>query len=627
MSTIVGAYEPVAFGMAAKPRHPMLHFLEDLHRQHRTCHEGEVATYIPELGRADPNLFGIAISTIDGQVHEVGDTRHPFSIQSISKPFVYGLALQDHGLKHVMNHVGVEPSGDAFNSISLDPLTGRPLNPMINAGAIASAGLIKADSPAQRTQRILDMFAAFVGHEVRIDEQVCKSESDTGFRNRAIANLLRNFNMIEGDPDKVVDVYFKQCSALVDCRDLALMAATLAAGGISPATGKRVLEADHVRQMLSVMATCGMYDFAGEWLFRVGMPAKSGVAGGLIGVLPGQMGIAVFSPRLDARGNSVRGIRVFDDLAAMLGLHMFRRTSTSRSFIRHHYTGAQVHSKRQRPGAQMRQLSKVGASIGVWELQGHVSVYGMELIVRDILAHCDPTEFMIIDFRRVSGIDEPAAGMLAQFIDSISPRIHHIFLCHADRHPVLRTALKAVLSPSAEDAVRCVGEADEAIEWSESLLLSQCDESDIKPAEGIEQFDIVNSFSREQLMVLNAMLRPGHAHDQEYIIREGDEVDGVYFLLRGSASVTTEPEPGKTIRLSTCSTVMTFGEMALLDRKPRSASVRADGDVEYLFLPLADFERLRSDRPDIALRLLENLSRGLSDKLRRANAEIRALGA
>ena len=627
MSTIVGAYEPVTFGMAAKPRHPMLHFLEDLHRQHRSCHEGEVATYIPELGRADPNLFGIAISTIDGQVHEVGDTRHPFSIQSISKPFVYGLALQDHGLKHVMKHVGVEPSGDAFNSISLDPLTGRPLNPMINAGAIASAGLVKADSPAHRTQRVMDMFASYVGHEVKIDEQVCKSESDTGFRNRAIANLLRNFNMIEGDPDKVVEVYFQQCSALVDCRDLALMAATLAAGGISPATGKRVLEADHVRQMLSVMATCGMYDFAGEWLFRVGMPAKSGVAGGLIGVLPGQMGIAVFSPRLDARGNSVRGIRVFDDLAAMLGLHMFRRTSTSRSFIRHHYTGSQVHSKRQRPQAQMRQLAKVGNAIGVWELQGHLSVYGMELIVRDILTHCDPTEFMIIDFRRISGIDDPAAGMFAQFIQSISPRIHHIFLCFADRHPALLTALKAVLSPAAEEAVQLVEEADAAIEWSESLLLSQGDESDIKPATDIEQFDLVHSFNREQLIVLNATLRKGQAQDREAMIREGDEADGVYFLLRGSASVTTEPEPGKTIRLSTCSAGMTFGEMALLDRKPRSASVRADGEVEYLFLPLNEFERLRIDRPDIALRLLENLSRGLSDKLRRANAEIRALGA
>ena len=627
MSTIVGAYDPAALGVPAKPRHPMLHFLEELHRQHRACHEGEVATYIPQLGRADPNLFGIALSTIDGQVHEIGDTRHPFSIQSISKPFVYGLALQDHGLKHVLERVGVEPSGDAFNSISLDPLTGRPFNPMINAGAIASAGLVKADSQAHRSQRILDMFTSYVGHEVKIDEEVCKSESDTGFRNRAIANLLRNFNMIEGDPDKVVEVYFQQCSALVDCRDLALMAATLAAGGISPATGKRVLDADHVRQVLSVMATCGMYDFAGEWLFRVGMPAKSGVAGGLIGVLPGQMGIAVFSPRLDPRGNSVRGIRVFDDLAAMLGLHMFRRTATTRSFIRHHYTGDQVHSKRQRPRSQMKQLAKVGGAIGVWELQGHLSVYGMELIVREILSQCDPTEFMIIDFRRVSGLDDPAAGMLAQFVESITPRIHHLFMCHAERHPAIQHALKAILSEAAQEAVQFKGESDEALEWCESLMLKQTDESDNKPAHGIEHFDLVHAFNREQLSVLNAMLRPGHAYDGEIIIREGDEADGVYFLLRGSASVTTEPEPGKTIRLSTCSTVMTFGEMALLDQKPRSASVRADGDVDYLFLPLAEFERLRRDRPDIALRLLENLSRGLSDKLRRANAEIRALGA
>ncbi len=627
MSTIVGGPASFDFGLAAKPPHPLVSFLEDLHRQHRQCHEGEVATYIPELGRANPDWFGIAIATIDGQVHEAGDTRQPFSIQSISKPFVYGLALQDHGLEKVLKHVGVEPSGDAFNSISLDPRNGRPFNPMINAGAIASAGLIKAATPEKRIDRILDMFAGYVGHEVTIDQEVCRSESDTGFRNRAIANLLRNFQMIDGDPDKVVEVYFQQCSILADCRDLALMAATLAAGGVSPATGRRVLQGDHVRQMLSIMATCGMYDFAGEWLFRVGMPAKSGVSGGLIGVLPGQMGIAVFSPRLDERGNSVRGIRVFDDLAAMLGLHMFRRTSTSRAFIRHHYTGQHVHSRRQRPAAQMKQLVAHGGSIGVWELQGHLSVYGMELVVRDILANCDPTEFMIIDFRRVSGLDEPAARMLAQFIEGISPRIHHIFLCHTQRHVTLPLALKSTLTGFAADAVRMMGETDQALEWCESRLLSQGDESDGKPAQGIDHFDLVHSLTREQLMVLDSMLVRDVAYDQEIIIREGDVADGLYFLLRGSASVTTEPEPGRTIRLSTCSTMMTFGEMALLDHKPRSASIRADGEVEYLFLSLAAFERLRDDRPDIALRLLENLARGLSDKLRRANAEIRALGA
>ncbi len=627
MSTITGSFESVALERPEKPRHPLIHFLEDLHRKHKDCHEGEVATYIPELGRADPDWFGIAIATIDGQVHEAGDTRQPFSIQSISKPFVYGLALQDHGIEKVMRHIGVEPSGDAFNSISLDPLTGRPFNPMINAGAITAAGLVKADSPAHRSRRILDMFAGYVGHPVGLDEQVHRSEAETGFRNIAIANLLRNFQMIEGDPREVVDVYFQQCAALVDCRDLALMAATLAAGGISPATRRRVLDADNVRQILSVMATCGMYDFAGEWLFRVGMPAKSGVAGGIIGVLPGQLGIAVFSPRLDPKGNSVRGIRVFNDLAAMLGLHMFRRTSTTRSFIRHHYNGSQVHSRRQRPRAQMRKLAQVGAAIGVWEMQGHLSVFGMELVIRQVLSDCDEIDYMVFDFRRVSAANEPAAGLFVQFLESIAPRVRYIFLTHVDRQPVLLARLRKAMSCAIVETVRITGETDEAVEWCESHLLAGHDESDRKPAQGIEQFDIVQSFNHEQITILLSMLRPGRAADKECIIREGDEADGVYFLLRGSASVIIEPQPGRTIRLSTCSTMMTFGEMALLDRKPRSATVRADGEVDYLFLPIGEFERLRMDRPDIALRLLENLSRGLSDKLRRANEEIRALGA
>jgi len=294
---------------------PIQDYLERLHRSHADLREGEVATYIPELAKANPEWFGICVATTDGQVYEVGDARQPFTIQSISKPFTYGLALEDRGVDAVLARIGVEPTGDAFNSISLAPTTGCPLNPMINAGAIAAASLVAGDSPPDRFTRLLGAYSLYAGRALEVDRAVYESERSTGHRNRAIGHMLRNFDIVDGDPELALDLYFRQCSVSVDCRDLSIMAATLANGGLNPLSGERAIRADLVEKILSVMTTCGMYDYAGEWLYGIGIPAKSGVAGGILVVLPGQVGIGIFSPRLDGRGNSVRGIRVCADLS------------------------------------------------------------------------------------------------------------------------------------------------------------------------------------------------------------------------------------------------------------------------------------------------------------------------
>ncbi len=223
---------------------PVLDSLAQLHRAHAKCTEGKVATYIPELAKADPNWFGICLVTVNGTVYEVGDSLQPFTIQSISKPFVYGLALEDNGRVPVLQKVGVEPTGDAFNSISLDPATGRPRNPMINAGAIATAGLIAGKTPATRLKRVVEAFGLYAGRELNLDEAVYRSESETGHRNRAIGHMLRNFDVITSDPTPVVELYFKQCSVSVTCRDLGVMAATLANRGVNPVTGKQAIRGD-----------------------------------------------------------------------------------------------------------------------------------------------------------------------------------------------------------------------------------------------------------------------------------------------------------------------------------------------------------------------------------------------
>ncbi len=276
-------------------------YLEGLHRNHANIDTGTAASYIPELLKADPAWLGIALIMVDGHVYQVGDSRQPFTIQSISKAITYGLALEDQGIDAVLSKVDVEPSGEAFNSISLEPGTGRPSNPMINAGAIATVGLVEGDTPEAKFSRMLTCYEKYLGHPAVMDEDVYRSEKSTGHRNRAIAYLLHNSNVIEKDPDEVLDVYFKQCSLLVTCEDLALIGATLANSGVNPITGIRALQSRYVPNVLSVMSSCGMYDYSGAWIYEIGMPAKSGV-GGDRGCVAGPVRAGrVFSPARRAR--------------------------------------------------------------------------------------------------------------------------------------------------------------------------------------------------------------------------------------------------------------------------------------------------------------------------------------
>jgi glutaminase len=298
--------------------------LKDLYSKYLPCLDGHTADYIPELAKVDINQFAIVIVTVDGQIFKIGDSNKKFTLQSVSKPFVYGLALETHGRELMLSKVGVEPTGDAFNSIiELEKKSHRPYNPMINSGAIAVSSLINGKNLTNRLQHILDLFENYVGHPLSVDENVFLSEKKTAHRNRAIANLLKHFNIIEGDIEESLDLYFKQCSILVDTLDLALIAATLGNGGVQPVTGTKVLESDSARDILSLMFTCGMYDSAGEWAYSVGLPAKSGVSGGLLAVVPGKMGIAVYSPLINDRGHSVRAMKVFKDLAQVYDLSVF----------------------------------------------------------------------------------------------------------------------------------------------------------------------------------------------------------------------------------------------------------------------------------------------------------------
>lgn len=297
--------------------------IEQLHRQFKDVNEGEIATYIPELAKANPDWFGIAIVTTDGKIYSTGDVNQNFTIQSASKPFTYGMALEDNGREKVFSRVAVEPVGKTFNAIVLDEKTGRPPNPMMNSGAIVVGDLIKGEHITEKLTRLIKVFKLYTGHDVHMDAPVFTSERLTSYRNRAITNLLYASGTITSDIEEVLDFYIQQCSMTINAIDLATMASALANQGINPCTGERALQETYVRDVLSVMYSCGMYDSSGEWAYRVGMPAKSGVSGGIFAVAPNRMGIAVFSPLLDERGHSVRGLKVFEALSEKLCLHVF----------------------------------------------------------------------------------------------------------------------------------------------------------------------------------------------------------------------------------------------------------------------------------------------------------------
>lgn len=297
--------------------------LEQLVTEHREAHHlGKVAAYIPELGKGDPSLAGIALWGPEG-LTSAGDSQVLFTLQSISKIITLMVVLRDRGEEEVFSRVGPEPTGDPFNSIvKLETSERRPLNPMINAGAIAVCGMLEGSTVEERFSRVIGLLEEILGRKVTIDEGVYQSEKATGHRNRSLAYFLKDTGVLDGDVEEVVDLYFRQCSILVTCEELARIGLFLASKGVTM-EGKRLLPRGIVRLVTTFMVTCGMYNASGEFAIQVGIPAKSGVAGGILAVVPDKFGLGTFGPALDAKGNSVVGVRMLRDLSRKLDLSIF----------------------------------------------------------------------------------------------------------------------------------------------------------------------------------------------------------------------------------------------------------------------------------------------------------------
>ncbi|QFU77232.1 glutaminase [Halioglobus maricola] len=298
--------------------------VDEAYAKFKNVKEGANADYIPILASVPSDMFGVVIITRDGEVYSAGEQKYEFSIQSVSKPFTASLIMAEQGPKTLREKIGVEPTGLPFNSkIALEIYEDRSVNPLVNAGAIAAVSLVEADSEKERWKKVLGNIEAYAGRELTVLEEVYDSEYETAWSNRGIANLLYNYGRLYSDPEEALRVYTRQCSIGINTHDLAMMGATLANEGVNPVTGKKVLDKEDVPELLAIMATAGFYDESGEWMYSAGLPAKTGVGGGIVAVVPGKFAIATFAPPLNPAGNSVKGLKAISYISGKLGVGLY----------------------------------------------------------------------------------------------------------------------------------------------------------------------------------------------------------------------------------------------------------------------------------------------------------------
>ncbi len=612
----LGSSMPADVRRVAPPvQPPVAQFLAACVAAHANNSDGAVANYIPELSKANPAHFGVALATTDGHVYEAGDSQVQFTIQSISKAFVFALALERLGHERVEATIGVEPSGEPFNSIHLNG-DNRPFNAMVNAGAIACSGLIHQIAGDLAFERILEALSSFAGRALDVDEQVFESERATGDRNRAIAFLLRNYDVVRGDVNAVLDVYFRQCSILVNARDLAVMAATLANRGINPITGEQVVSPYAVARTLSVMTSSGMYDYAGEWVYRVGIPAKSGVGGGIVAALPSQFGLGTFSPLLDSHGNSVRGLKVCEEFSSHFDLHVLNRNSDVRTSVIADYDIRGMSSRRNRQPSEQQILDERHKEIRVIELIGALSFASVDYVTRRLTRENPRPQFQIVDMRRVPTMTKGAGMLLAKSLAMLTNTGTTVILSGLEKS----SDEWAVIAPLVADIskLRVFELLDEAIEWAEDqIIYLYGGYENAQESAGLSEHFLLSGLTEEEIAELASLTTPRRFQSGQRIITCGDAATSLFFLQAGMVSVKLP----SGVRLATLTQGMVFGEMALIEG-PRHADVWADTAITCLELPLEEFRKFRDKSPAIGERIARNLAAILARRLIAANNKI-----
>src|SRR6266702_2969982 len=608
---------PASAWTRSKP--PLLRFLNTCLNEFYAETSGTVAAYLPALGKADPAYFGISLATLDGHVYEVGDSRVPFTIQSMSKPFVFALALDLLGAGRVESAIGVEPSGDPFNSIRLNA-DNHPFNPMVNAGAITCTGLIHESKGADAFEQIRLALSRFAGRDLAVDEAVYTSESQTGDRNRAIGYLLKTNAVISDNVSSVLDVYFRQCSVRVTARDIAIMAATLANRGVNPVSGEQVVTPYAISRTLSVMTSSGMYDFAGEWIYRIGIPAKSGVGGGMLAALPARLGLGSYSPKLDKHGNSVRGIKVCEALSSHYDLHMLNRSDDARNSIIADYDIGNSPSRRVRRVHEQNILAAHHQDVRVIELIGTLSFSNVDYVSRQLAAKPRP-QFVIFDLRRVAAVTHAGARLLAEEFRELENFQVMVILSGIKRSSAGWRIVREWTHGLSN--LRDFYLLDTAIEWAEDQVVYRHGGSiDFHDTIELSEQPLLAGLAREELSALASLGTIGNYRAGEKIIAAGDPATSLFFIRSGVVHVTL-PDG---IRLATLTAGMAFGEMALLEPR-RSADVLADASASAVEIAISGFERFRKQHPRASERIMRNLAQLLADRLIVANTRLDLLNS
>ncbi len=473
---------------------------------------------------------------------------------------------------------------------------------------------------------MIGLFSSLSGRELEIDEAVFKSELTMGHRNRAIAYMMLNTGMIEKDPEQVLDLYFRQGSVNVTASDLATMAATLANDGTNPITGHKIFDTRYVRDVLTVMNSCGMYDYAGEWAYDVGMPAKSGVSGCIIAAIPGQIGICVYAPPIDNQGNSVRGIRVCHDMSREFQLHAFNNHTNARNVLRRDYRADMVRSNRLRTLEERALLAETGRKISVIEAQGALFFGSTEQLLRKLTSLTQDSQYVIVDFKRVHHADASACKMLVRAVRALAASDTELMFASIDDEWPLDRLTRALAETEEGHSMLQFRDADAALEWCEDQLLAG-NGSRVGTKFSLQEINLFNGLSADECRLVEAIVRPLVFEKGEVIMREGDPANLFFVLPRGTVSVEIKIH-GKGERRKRVASIgpgLSFGEMALLDGGRRSADIVANERVICYGLGVEELHELAEDHPNVMITILSNLTREFSERLRHANDEISVL--
>lgn len=639
---------------------PLEWYLSEVLKQLRPMTSGAVNPVTSDVTCPDIHKVGITITTVDGYQYSAGDVDHKFAIQSIAKAFTYGLALEDLGLDEVGKKVDVEPSGDPFNQISLEQDIGRPNNPMINAGAIATIGLIKDRENTKRITRLADtMQQAAAGSPgvLDINEAVYRAENLGGDRNRALAWLLHSFRIIDFDPEAVLQDYFLVSSTNVTTQNLSMMAATLANKGSNPVTGGQLFSAETTRQVLSVMMTCGMYDAAGNWMTDVGLPAKSGIDGGIMVVVPGQMGIGVYSAPVDTHGNSVRGTAGIQRMTSDFGLHYADASPLGGSTLGAHYSLADASPGPIRSTELSRTTRQYGKRCQILEASGDLGFAEAETMVRTITEMHDEVSMVVLDFQGVDAYSKATIILLALMIaswrdrakdmvfidrsDSLIDSILHYSTTRDDLDlPDPRQQAKSASAgqidllsdamptgQSITEEFRLFNNRSTALEWAELRLAQRYAPLVLQRHNAVREPDTAPVFeflSSDEAEELSSYMQGRHYTAGTVIRHIGQPFDGIYFIRSGRVELASEGHDDARYRHAYLPPGSTFGQFALGDTGQQLTTIRAVDDVEVLVLTAQHLSSLEQSDPTLAIRLWTAVAREAYTMLGQISREVGA---